>query len=194
MADHKNTLRKEENRRLIISSARKVFATIGYDAASVRDIVRESGLAPGSFYNNFSDKNEIFQEVIEQIGRPVELGMRVMRQEAKTASEFIRGSYELCVMVTFQDAQSADIIGQNQNAFRRRFYIGETSAGIRSDLVADLEEWTSRGIFKEHDCAIMAEAMISLGVDLVVQTSVAPDQADRRIAFLEELFLSILTK
>ena len=42
---------KAENRTALLKAARAVFAEMGYGAASVRDIVRRTDLASGTFYN-----------------------------------------------------------------------------------------------------------------------------------------------
>src|SRR5476649_1238849 len=44
---------KAENRAALLKAARSVFAEIGYGAAGVRDIVRRTDLASGTFYKNF---------------------------------------------------------------------------------------------------------------------------------------------
>ncbi|MDX6656088.1 MAG: hypothetical protein QOH62_881, partial [Solirubrobacteraceae bacterium] len=41
---------KAANRTAILDAARVVFSQIGYGAATVRDIVRETDLATGTFY------------------------------------------------------------------------------------------------------------------------------------------------
>jgi AcrR family transcriptional regulator len=48
--------RKAENRAKLLAAARKVFAEKGLGAATARDIVRETDLATGTFYNYFRDK------------------------------------------------------------------------------------------------------------------------------------------
>ena len=40
-----------QNRQAILTAAREVFAEVGYEAASVRDIIGRTGLASGTFYN-----------------------------------------------------------------------------------------------------------------------------------------------
>ena len=42
---------KARNREAILAAARQVFAELGYEAASVRDIIRRTDLASGTFYN-----------------------------------------------------------------------------------------------------------------------------------------------
>src|ERR1051325_10456523 len=48
---------KAENPAALLKAARAVFAEMGYGAASVRDIVRRTDLASGTFYNYFKDKD-----------------------------------------------------------------------------------------------------------------------------------------
>ena len=58
---------KAENRTALLKAARAVFAEMGYGAASVRDIVRRTDLASGTFYNYFKDKDEIFEAVVGEL-------------------------------------------------------------------------------------------------------------------------------
>ena len=46
---------KQANRAAILDAARDVFAEIGYGAATVRDVIRRTGLAAGTVYNYFPD-------------------------------------------------------------------------------------------------------------------------------------------
>ena len=49
---------KAANRAAIVAAARDAFGELGFEAAGVRDIVRRTGLASGTFYNYFtSTKN-----------------------------------------------------------------------------------------------------------------------------------------
>lgn len=51
---------KEATRAKILRAAEKVFARQGYNAASVDDIVKESGLSKGALYGYFDSKEELF--------------------------------------------------------------------------------------------------------------------------------------
>src|SRR5205814_4047986 len=58
---------KAANREAILVAARRVFSDIGYGAASVRDVVRETDLATGTFYNYFPDKESVLRALVGQI-------------------------------------------------------------------------------------------------------------------------------
>src|SRR3954469_16175951 len=50
---------KVQNRQAILDAAREVFSELGYEATTVRDIIRRTGLAAGTFYNYFRSKEEV---------------------------------------------------------------------------------------------------------------------------------------
>ena len=58
---------KAANREAILVAARRVFSDLGYGAASVRDIVRETDLATGTFYNYFPDKKSVLRALVDEI-------------------------------------------------------------------------------------------------------------------------------
>jgi AcrR family transcriptional regulator len=69
---------RDERRAALLAAARDVFTHKGYHAATVDDITRAAGVAKGTFYLYFSEKREIYYEVIrgflqliKDIGRSV---------------------------------------------------------------------------------------------------------------------------
>ncbi|NLM61486.1 MAG: TetR/AcrR family transcriptional regulator [Clostridiales bacterium] len=50
----------DEKRNLIISAAMEEFSKASYDAASINQICKKSGIAKGSFYQYFADKLELY--------------------------------------------------------------------------------------------------------------------------------------
>lgn len=52
--------KKTANREAILASATEVFNEIGYEATNIRDIIRRTNLATGTFYNYFKTKEEVF--------------------------------------------------------------------------------------------------------------------------------------
>ncbi|HUB95315.1 MAG TPA: TetR/AcrR family transcriptional regulator [Stellaceae bacterium] len=52
-------------RRQIMDAALAAFAERGFHDATMQDVVRESGLSPGSIYSHFTSKEEILHAVVE---------------------------------------------------------------------------------------------------------------------------------
>jgi AcrR family transcriptional regulator len=60
---------KVQNRQSILDAAREVFGELGYEAATVRDIIRRTGLAAGTFYNYYRSKEEVFTALADDGAR-----------------------------------------------------------------------------------------------------------------------------
>lgn len=58
--------KKEERKKIILSSAAEVFGMKGYSESSIDDIVKHSGISKGGIYTYFPTKEAIFLEIAEQ--------------------------------------------------------------------------------------------------------------------------------
>jgi len=75
---------KIRNRAAILDAARVVFAERGYEAASVRDIIRRTDLASGTFYNYFASKEAIAAALAEDAAerlRPILVAERARARD-----------------------------------------------------------------------------------------------------------------
>ena len=61
----------EFNRGETLNRAMQVFWQKGYKATSIKDLIDEMGIQPGSIYNTFGDKHSLFIEVIRHYGEVV---------------------------------------------------------------------------------------------------------------------------
>lgn len=57
---------REATEKKILAAAVDVFASKGYAAATVGEIVERSGLSRGAFYLYFENKNDIFKALVQQ--------------------------------------------------------------------------------------------------------------------------------
>ena len=57
--------RREETRQKLIDSALTVFATHGFERATVDEIVRDAGFSKGAFYVHFESKEDLFWAMLE---------------------------------------------------------------------------------------------------------------------------------
>jgi AcrR family transcriptional regulator len=62
------TARGQRTRQKLLQAAETVFGEKGYEHASIADITREGGVALGTFYVYFPDKQSIFVEVVDGLG------------------------------------------------------------------------------------------------------------------------------
>src|ERR1700712_5927834 len=53
-------------RRQILDGARKLFLDLGFDGASMGEIARAAGVSKGTLYVYFTDKNRLFEAIVEE--------------------------------------------------------------------------------------------------------------------------------
>ncbi len=64
-----------EKRKRIIETARNTFGEHGFQRSTIKQIAEGAGLAPGTLYTYFSNKEELFSEVVEDIWQVFMSGM-----------------------------------------------------------------------------------------------------------------------
>ncbi|MEM9842052.1 MAG: TetR/AcrR family transcriptional regulator [Pseudomonadota bacterium] len=84
---------KEANRRAILEAARVVFARIGYEATNIRDIIRETSLASGTFYNYFKSKEEVFEAIANDSVKRFRPLLQKVRDEAQDLESYLYAAF-----------------------------------------------------------------------------------------------------
>src|SRR5688500_14755306 len=72
---------KVQNRQAILDAARDVFGEMGYEAATVRHIIRRTGLAAGTFYNYYRSKDEVIAALADDGARRFAPILKSLRQK-----------------------------------------------------------------------------------------------------------------
>jgi len=81
---------KVQNRLAILDAAREVFGELGYEAATVRDIIRRTGLAAGTFYNYYRSKEEVFAALADDGARRFAPILKDLRGRGGPLDAFVR--------------------------------------------------------------------------------------------------------
>lgn len=128
---------KTANRQAILEAAREVFGEIGLEAATVRDIVRKSGLSVGAFYNYYRSKEEVFDALADDGARRFKPILQAQSAKATDFESYLRAA----VTAYF------DFLATEHQARPRDGSAGEVTAHARNtpELLAVFEE--VRGVF-----------------------------------------------
>src|SRR4029450_37325 len=81
---------KVQNRQAILDAAREVFGELGYEAATVRGIIRRTGLAAGKVYNDYRSKEQVFAALSEDGARRFAPILKGLRGRGSSFDEFVR--------------------------------------------------------------------------------------------------------
>ena len=135
---------KAANREAILVAARRVFSDIGYGAASVRDVVRETDLATGTFYNYFPDKESVLRALVDEITVEARARVRTARMGATTLEGFVSGGFRAYFEFLAEDPDTVALMRRNSGTIRAMFDEPALGAGI-DELRADLETAVTQG-------------------------------------------------
>ena len=185
---------KAANRAAILAAALEVFAAQGYDAAAVRDIIRGTDLASGTFYNYFPDKEAIFRALVEDTGREARRRVRAARRRARTAEEFVDGGFRAFFAYIVEDPQRFAFMRRNLDTLRTRFGDAVLPAGT-DELAEDLRAAIAAGHIPAIDVEYCAHAMVAVGLELGSRLAErTPPDVEGATAFASALFLGALDR
>jgi len=85
---------KDATRERLVSAGATIFAADGVQGARIADIVREAGVAVGTFYTHFADKDALFLEVLRAGKRTVLNGLERARESSETREGRDRAAME----------------------------------------------------------------------------------------------------
>jgi len=180
---------KAENRAALLKAARSVFSEMGYGAAGVRDIVRRTDLASGTFYNYFKDKSEIFEAVVREMSVELLRRHRNGRAKARTAEEFFRAHASVYLNFVAKDPEILAFGRNNVTPIRMMIEKPDLQASARQ-LYDDVTAAISQGILPDVDAAMLVGALSGVVFEIsVIMVSRDPVDPEAATEFATKLML-----
>jgi AcrR family transcriptional regulator len=138
---------KKENRAKILGSALAVFSEKGLDGANIRDIIRDSELSPGTFYNYFESKEEVYYSLLDDIIANIRIEARnSWKKSSEGGLDSIAQSFESFLNIFVSHPDYLKFFERNQHHVRELRYNGKLD-GILLDLENDFNEAIKNGRF-----------------------------------------------
>ena len=146
----KNKENLEETKQNFLKIAREEFAEHGYTDASTTRIVEKSGMARGSLYYHFGDKNGLFKAVYEETMleglQKIEFQMSAAHTPINALHTGIQAFLDLCLDPVYRKITLVE--SQTAMTFKERYQIHEkTLLGKLRELLPKL---LKDGYFKGH--------------------------------------------
>ena len=148
--------KRERTRGVLLDSAISVFASKGYEATKILDITNHAGLANGTFYNYYQDKDELLRDVatglaVEITGQineeMVELGHGPTRVVLATAR---------LLQTARKEPEWLDVLLEGV------FIVPELQSAIVQYLRQDLEMGVDQGHFRIELNLLLVNQILSL--------------------------------
>jgi AcrR family transcriptional regulator len=180
---------KAANRAAILTAARAVFADLGYGGATVRDVIRRTDLASGTFYNYFPDKEALFRAVLQESAETVRARVQAARREAGSLEEFVAAGYREYFGFLASDPEAFKLMRRNSGTIRTMFDEPIFGAGIE-ELAADLRTAIDLGIVPPLNAGYMAAAMVGAALEVgVAMVKRDPPDVEGATHFATQVFL-----
>jgi AcrR family transcriptional regulator len=164
-AGSKREATKQANRAAILVAARSVFADIGFGAATVRDIVRGTDLATGTFYNYFTDKESVLRALVDESAGEARERVQAARRRGTTLEAFVRDGFHAYFTYLLEDRETSELLRRNAGTIRAMFEEPSVVAGTE-ELSEDLRAGIAAGLIPDHDVEYMAAAMVGAAVEI----------------------------
>ncbi|WP_242259653.1 TetR/AcrR family transcriptional regulator [Bacillus cereus group sp. BfR-BA-01311] len=139
----------EERRKEILETAERLFLTKGYTKTTVNDILKEIGIAKGTFYHYFKSKEEVMDEII----------MRIIKEDVTKAKRIVSNPDipvldKLFKILMEQSPKSGDVkekmieqFHQPNNAEMHQKSLVQSIIHLSPILTEVLEQGIEEGIF-----------------------------------------------
>ncbi|KAA0761756.1 TetR/AcrR family transcriptional regulator [Bacillus sp. SH5-2] len=139
----------EERRKEILETAERLFITKGYTKTTVNDILKEIGIAKGTFYHYFKSKEEVMDEII----------MRIIKEDVAKAKVIVSNPNipvleKLLRVLMEQSPKSGDVkdkmieqFHQPNNAEMHQKSLVQSIIHLSPVLTEVLEQGIEEGIF-----------------------------------------------
>lgn len=182
--------RKAQNRAKLLDAAKKVFAEKGLGEATARDIVRETDLATGTFYNYFKDKEDAFRALLRELSDKARAAVRPPRLDPNlTVDERLEAAYRAYFEFVVGERELFDVFRRNAGAIAVMPGEGLFESGI-GDLFEDLREWVAAGDLPDVDVDYLATAMVGAGFQIATHlVDREPPDVEAAARFCRRLFM-----
>src|SRR3954452_15905105 len=182
--------RKAQNRAKLLEAARKVFAEKGYGEATARDIVRETDLATGTFYNYFEDKQDVFMALLEEMG---DKGRAIAREQrldsGHSLEERVSNAFRAYFEWAVAENDMFEVFRRNAGVIALMPDREPFELGI-SELIEDLTAWAADGDLPEAEYDYLATAGVGMGFQVATRlVERDPPDVDGATRFCTRMFL-----
>lgn len=187
--------RGAERRDVILAAALDEFSERGFESARLDDVAKRAGIAKGTIYLYFRDKEALFQELLREMLTPIIGGFETLGQADIPAKQLAEHMRDVFVHEVFETRRK-DVIRLLIAEGRRfpklaEFYYREVLSRIFDALHAILKRAAARGEVPEA-LAEFPQLIAAPGLVAVVWTGLFGDIAPLDVRKMMQAHIDIL--
>nr|WP_262411598.1 HTH-type transcriptional repressor FabR [Halomonas utahensis] len=158
------------------ASLRQLSADRGFGSLSLREIAREAGIAPTSFYRHFTDLDELGLALVDEAGVALRQLMRQARKRIEREGGAINASVETFMEYLTDNANLFRLLLRERTGVSRIFRTAVQAEidHFVTELAEDLEKLAADKQRPLSDAHMVAESMVVLVFHLGAEALDAP--------------------
>ncbi|MEZ4590829.1 MAG: TetR/AcrR family transcriptional regulator [Chloroflexota bacterium] len=190
-SSEKTRQKKDAKRTAMMQAAVQVFADKGYHAATVRDIVKASDVAIGTFYFYFPDKETLFIHLYEETADfLLQTIDQAVRSRQELAQQFSRGIQAYINIAIYEPAVVQLLlvggVGAIPSLEAKRSHFRERLVRVWQ---RPLDQAIDAGTMPNQNSRRIAEAFAGAYDEVVLQLLALPEPDQEAAAAVQELTL-----
>jgi AcrR family transcriptional regulator len=155
------TARGERTRRRLLEAAERIFAEVGYHAASIVKITEAAGVGQGTFYLYFASKKAIFDELVLDLNARVRHAMTEAATQGATRAERELLGFGAFFRFTAEHPALYRIIRQAEFVSPETLHVHYER--LTSGYTAGLRQAMDAGEVAEGDEEVLAWSLMGIG-------------------------------
>ena len=177
---------KKNNRSIIIKAGIEIFLKKGISQTTVRDIIRNTDLASGTFYNYFKSKEEVLIAALDESAIEIGQELRARRKKAKNLEEFIYSQIRPFFDFARDHSEIFMIMSSNLNDVQA--FSVETPMmtleleSLKEDIIIGIEEKILPDVNPDYFCSVIQSVAEGIAFTLV-RKSMSTEDIDSAVKF-----------
>lgn len=190
----KREIQKQQVRERILEEALTLFSDRGFEKTTVADIVEQSAIARGTFYNYFPDMNSLFDALIAQLNQQVVEAIQYTRKHTDNLYDYLYGTFKSYFeLIGTEQMIQFHIV--NQAYIRQSSYQSDLIKVIVKNLNRDLKSDLKIKAFTEkYEFLLLSYMLVGSPPELFLATHTTDINltSEQLATFLAKLFYKVL--
>ncbi len=190
----KREIQKQQVRERILEEALSLFSERGFEKTTVADIVEQSAIARGTFYNYFPDMNTLFDALIAQLNQQVVEAIQYTRKHTDNLYDYLYGTFKSYFeLIGTEQMIQFHIV--NQAYIRQSSYQSDLIKVIVKNLNRDLKSDLKIKAFTEkYEFLLLSYMLVGSPPELFLATHTTDINltSEQLATFLAKLFYKVL--
>ena len=157
-------LKKANTRRSLINAALQLSAERGFSGLSLREIARQAGIAPTTFYRHFHDMDDLGLALVDEVALSLRSLMRQARQRTRESGSVVKASVDAFMQFIRENSNHFRLLlgerSGSSSSFRKAIH-GEMDHFI-GELAEDLTRLSLASGRSLSDAGLTAEAIVAV--------------------------------